>query len=151
LTINAQATKGPGREVVKIEGLPNSNGQKWVSLNLLKEGDNPLTCSARDRSTTGHPGTSTPKPAKDYVLTSEESTTIAGLQSQIDGIIKTARARFVPTPKLVVDPTQLSPADLITTIADLERYIANLKNFGNPKPSAEVAAIAKEIIASEKK
>ena len=151
LTINAQATKGPGREVVKIEGLENANGQKWVSLNLLKEGDNVLTCHARDRSVTIHPsGTSTSKPAKDYVLTSEESKTIDGLKSQIDAIIATARKRFVPTPKVVADPTKLSPAELIKTIADLERYVENLKNFGNPRPTHEMAQIAAEIVATEK-
>jgi len=150
LTINAQATKGPGREVVKIEGLHNSNGQKWVSLNLLKEGDNVLTCQARDRSVTIHPSGTTTKSTKDYVLTDEETRTIADHQAKIDAIIATARTRFVPTPKIIADPSQLSPADLAEYTIAWERYLANLKNYGLPKPTAGIAEIAREIVATEK-
>ena len=42
LTVVAQATKGANKEVVKIDGLPGSNGQKWISLSTLKEGINNL-------------------------------------------------------------------------------------------------------------
>ena len=85
LTIVAQATKGPGKEVVKIEGLPGSNGQKWISLKRLDQGINEIQCEARE-VTVG---------AK-YKLTAEEQAKVNEYQAKIDAIIEGAKARYIP-------------------------------------------------------
>lgn len=102
LTINAQASKGEGKEVVKIEGLEGSNGQKWVSLSKLKDGINEIECQARETN------------SKHYVLTTEEAAQVAELQAQIDAIIEVAKSRYVPRSKKLED----------MTIEELEAYIA---------------------------
>lgn len=85
LTIVAQATKGPGKEVVKIEGLPGSNGQKWISLKRLEQGINEIQCEARE-VTVG---------AK-YKLTAEEQARINELDAEKNAIIERAKARYIP-------------------------------------------------------
>ena len=85
LTIVAQATKGLGKEVVKIDGLDGSNGQKWVSLSRLQEGMNEVETSAREVTV-----------AKKYTLTEAEQAEVDKLQAKIDAIIDAAKARFVP-------------------------------------------------------
>lgn len=85
LTIVAQATKGPGKEVVKIEDLPGSNGQKWISLKKLKQGINEIQCEARE-VTVG---------AK-YKLTAEEQAKVDEYKAKIDEIINAAKARYIP-------------------------------------------------------
>lgn len=85
LTIVAQATKGPGKEVVKIEGLPGSNGQKWISLKRLEQGINEIQCEARE-VTVG---------AK-YKLTAEEQAKVDEYKAKIDEIIEGAKARYIP-------------------------------------------------------
>lgn len=106
LTIVAQATKGPNQEVVKIEGLPESNGQKWISLRKLNEGLNELECQAKEVTS-----------YKKYELTNEEQETIKSLQAQIDEIIENAKKRYVPKHKRLED----------MTIEELEAYIASRK------------------------
>lgn len=116
LTIVAQASKGPNKEVVKVAGLEGANGQKWVSLSKLKEGLNEIECNGREVST-----------SKAYVLTEEEKAQVAELQSQIDAIIEVAKARYVAKPKLNIDPSKLSEEERVAYIANLEKYIATLK------------------------
>ena len=80
LTIVAQASKGSNKEVVKIAGLPNSNGQKWVSLAKLQQGSNVLACKAKEVTTSS------------YSLTADEVKKVNELQSQIDAIKEAAKA-----------------------------------------------------------
>ncbi len=82
LTIVAQATKGPGKEVVKIEGLPGSDGAKWISLNKLSMGENVIEPIKREV-------------AGGYALTDEEKNRIDELQGEIDAIKARARQRNV--------------------------------------------------------
>ena len=85
LTINAQASKDPNKEVVKIAGLEGSNGQTWVSLSRLQEGINEIETQAR-----------TVTARKKYSLTEAEQTKINKLQAEIDSIIEVAKSRYVP-------------------------------------------------------
>ena len=80
LTIVAQATKGPGKEVVKIEGLPGSDGAKWISLNKLSMGENDIVPVKREV-------------AGGYALTDDEKARIDELQGEIDAIKERARKR----------------------------------------------------------
>lgn len=109
LTIITQASKGEGKEVVKIDGLEGSNGQQFVSLSRLVEGMNEIECKAR---------TYTSK----YSLTDDEQKEVNELQARIDEIIAQAKARFVPSVKKPI--TKMS-------IEELEAYIANLKSKQN--------------------
>lgn len=89
LTIVKQASKGPGNEVVKIDGVEGSNGQKWISLSRLVEGDNEIFTQAREVTST-----------QSYRLDEEETKEVKALQSRIDEIIENAKSRFVAKPKL---------------------------------------------------
>lgn len=111
LTIVAQASKGPGKEVVKVEGLEGSNGQKWVSLARLKEGDNEVVTQGREVTTTSR-----------YSLTPEEKAKVDSLQAQIDTIVNAAKARFVAKPTLVVDPTKLTEEERLAKIEEIKKY-----------------------------
>ena len=111
LTINAQQTKGPGKEVVKIEGLPGTNGQKWVSLTKLVEGDNQIECQGREVTIT-----------KKYVLTKEEQEEVNRLQTRINEIIEGAKKRYVPRPNLNVDPTKLTQDEKEKLIEQIKKY-----------------------------
>lgn len=85
LTINAQASKGPNKEVVSIKGLEGSNGQKWVSLSRLVEGTNEIETQAREVTI-----------SKKYSLTEAEQKKVDKLQAEIDSIIEVAKSRYVP-------------------------------------------------------
>lgn len=111
LVINAQASKGPNNEVVKIEGLPGSNGQKWLSLSKLKEGENEFECEARKFSK-----------AQKYTLTAEEQEEVDRLQARIDEIIENAKSRYVPMPNLSVDPSKLSEEERLALIEQIKKY-----------------------------
>lgn len=117
LTVVAQASKGEGKEVVKIEGLPGSNGQKWLSLSKLQEGlnmfnDNDL--AKRNYSTKG------------YELTEEERKEIDDLNSKIDAIIEEAKKRYVPPVKKKAE--DMTEEELLAYIARLEK-LAGLKRI----------------------
>ena len=91
LTIVKQETKGPGKEVVKIDGLTGSNGKKWLSLKLLQEGLNVID----DEQLKGR------ILSKGYQLNDEEQSKVDELnnqiddiQSQIDEIINQAKERY---------------------------------------------------------
>lgn len=115
LTIVAQATKGIGKEVVKIEGLEGSNGQKWISLSRLKEGINQIETQAREVS------------SKSYTLTFEEQQQINDLQAQIDAIIEKAKARYVKVPNLKVDTSKMSQEEKDALANQLEAYLATIR------------------------
>lgn len=106
LRVIAQATKGPNKEAVNIEGLEGSNGKKWIQLSLLQEGENSIECKATIRESSG------------YVLTEEEKAQIADLESQIKAIKDAARARYVPASHKSL--TSMS-------IAELEAFIERRK------------------------
>lgn len=115
LTIVAQATKGPGKEVVKIEGLPESNGQKWVALSKLKEGLNELECQGREVTSSGG--------GRSYILTEEEQKRVNELKAEMDSIIEAAKARFVKRPKLLgMTPGQMLLA--VSKMTDEEKKAA---------------------------
>lgn len=117
LTIVAQATKGEGKEVVKIDGLEGSNGQKWVSLSRLVEGENEIECKAREVST-----------SQRYTLTEDEKAEVAELQSRIDEIIAKAKARYVaPIDLRKIDTTKMTDEQRDSVIKELEKFIANAK------------------------
>lgn len=117
LTIVAQATKGEGKEVVKIEGLEGSNGQKWVSLSRLVEGENEIECKAREVST-----------GQRYTLTDEEKAEVEELQGRIDEIIAKAKARYVaPINLKKIDTTKMTEEQRDAVIKELEKFIANAK------------------------
>jgi len=109
LTIVAQASKGEGKEVVKIEGLEGSNGQKWLSLSMLKEGFNTFDdLKAKNINN------------KKYELTQDEQNRINELQKEIDSIIEIAKSRYVPSkPKKVEEMDE----------NELESYISKLEQI----------------------
>lgn len=110
LTIVAQATKGPGKEVVKVEGLDGSNGQKWVSLSKLVEGLNEIECNGREVS------------SQKYTLTQEERERVSQLQSEIDSIINKAKERYVAKPNLNMDPSKLTEEERLALIDQITKY-----------------------------
>lgn len=116
LTIVAQATKGPGKEVVRVAGLEGANGQKWVSLSKLVEGINEIECNGREIAT-----------SQKYTLNEEEKARVAELQAEIDSIIANAKARYVAKPNMNRDITKMSEAERLALASQLEAYIASLK------------------------
>lgn len=119
LVVIPQATKGPGKEVVKIDGLAGSNGKKFVSLSKLVQGENVLECTAKATTSTGS--------KRNYVLTKDEQEEVNKLQARIDKIIEAAKARYVPAVDLNCDITQMSQEDKLAKAAQLEALIARLK------------------------
>lgn len=116
LKINTQASKGPGKEVVSVEGLEGSNGQKWISLSRLHEGINEIETSGRQISS-----------YQRYNLTSEESARVKELQSEIDSIIENAKKRYVTKPNLNININNMTQAEKEAKAIELERYIAMLR------------------------
>jgi hypothetical protein len=108
LTRVDQASKGPNNEVIKIEGLPGSNGAKWISLSKLKEGSNEIQVQGKVITSTGS-----------YTLTPQEKEEVDRLTARINQIKDAARSRYVGKPKFV-DPTTMSPEAL-------EEYITKLR------------------------
>jgi len=113
LTINAQASKGEGNEVVKIEGLEGSNGQKWISLARIKEGDNEFECQGREVTV-----------SKKYELTEKEAKQVADLQAKIDVIVNAAKARYVAKPKLATpaEVEKMTPEQKAELAAQIKAY-----------------------------
>ena len=126
LTINAQASKGPGNEVVKVEGLQEANGQKWISLNRLVEGTNELTLQGRSVTR----GTKAKVAKVDYILNIVECDEVtklneqtAKLEAQVEAIKDAARARFVPKPNFDIDPSTLDESGRADMIAQVEKWM----------------------------
>ena len=115
LKINKQASKGAGNEVVDISKLPEANGQKWISLNRLKDGINEIECKAREITT-----------SKKYELTDDEKSRIAELQSEIDAIIEKAKARYVAKPNLNVNVAKMTAEEKAAYIVAVQNYLASL-------------------------
>lgn len=115
LTIVEQKTKGEGKEVVKIEGLEGSNGQKWVSLSRLKEGENVLDCKAREFTIT--------KRSKEYELTKEEEAEIQKYQGKINEIIERAKKRYVKVPNLNVDIGSMTPEEKAAKLEEVSKWL----------------------------
>lgn len=111
LTIVAQATKGPGKEVVKIKGLEGSNGQQWISLSRLVEGKNEVECQGREVTTTSR-----------YTLTAEEAKRVKELQDELNAIIQRAKDRYVKKPNLNIDPSKMSKEERLAKIEELKKY-----------------------------
>lgn len=112
LTIVKQATKGPGNEVVKIEGLVGSEGQKWISLSKLVDGENLVECSKRIITT-----------KQKYELTEAEQAEVNKLQTKIDKIIEDAKARYVEKPNFNIDISKLSYDEKQKMIEVCQRYL----------------------------
>ena len=104
LTIVRQASKGEGKEVVKIANLEGSNGQTWISLKRLQEGLNVFNdCDLKKREL-----------SKNYELTDEEQQEVDKLTQEVEErndriaeIIEAAKARYVK-PVKVKDLTKMS-------------------------------------------
>ena len=95
LYINKQSSKGPNNEVVSIDGLPESNGQKWISLSKLKEGINHFECKGKVFTKTGSVGK--------YSLTEEEKKEVETLKNRIDSIIEVAKHRYQKSTRKIED------------------------------------------------
>ena len=115
LTRVDQASKGEGKEVIKIEGLEGSNGAKWISLSKLHEGKNEVEVQGREVTNTGS-----------YTLTPQEKAEIDKLQARINEIKEVARSRYVAKPKFV-DPTNLSKAEREAEAQKVEEYLKSLR------------------------
>ena len=104
-----QATKGPGNEVIKIDGLEGSNGAKWISLSKLQEGENEIEVKGKVVTNSGS-----------YTLTQSEKDEMAKLQKRIDEIKAIGRKRYELTkPK---DLTKMS-------IEELEAYLVEKRKI----------------------
>lgn len=109
LTRVDQATKGPGNEVIKIEGLPGTNGAKWISLSKLQEGLNEIEVKGKEVTNSGS-----------YTLTQSEKDEIAKLQKRIDEIKEIGRKRYQLT----------KPRDLTKmSIEELEAYLVEKRKI----------------------
>jgi hypothetical protein len=115
LTIVKQESKGPGNEVVKIEGLPGSEGAKWISLKKLVEGTNVVEVKGKEITS-----------GSGYTLTKEEREQVEELEAQIKKIKDVARSRYVAKPKYV-DPTTATKEQKEQAIKEYERYLEMLK------------------------
>lgn len=114
-----QATKGPGNEVFKIEGLPNTNGKKWISLSILAQGINEITCTAS--SATRLPQAKTTK--KEYEFTEEEAIEVGMLQGKINDIINVAKARYVSPPDFTKNPSTMTEQERQAQIEHIKNYM----------------------------
>ena len=109
LTRVDQATKGPGNEVIKIDGLEGSNGAKWISLSKLQEGLNEIEVKGKTVTNSGS-----------YTLTQSEKDEMNKLQKRIDEIKEIGRKRYQLTkPK---DLTKMS-------IEELEEYLVEKRKI----------------------
>lgn len=109
LTRVDQSTKGPGNEVIKIDGLPGTNGAKWISLSKLKEGLNEIEVKGKEVTNSGS-----------YTLTQSEKDEMNKLQKRIDEIKEIGRKRYQLT----------KPKDLTKmTIEELEAYLVEKRKI----------------------
>jgi len=115
LTMVEQATKGPGNEVIKIEGLEGANGAKWISLRKLQEGINKVETKGREVTAT-----------QSYTLNMVEKAQVDKLQAQIDEIKAQAKARYVAKPKFV-DPATLNAQERELKAQEIEKYLKTLR------------------------
>ena len=109
LKINEQKTKGPGKEVIDISSIGGDDYQKWLSLSLLKEGDNEI--ELKDRRTNSI-----------LNLTEEEKLEIAKLEKQIEEIKDKARERK-PIDLKKLDPSKMTQDEKLKAIEMLQDLI----------------------------
>ena len=109
LTRVDQATKGPGNEVIKIDGLEGSNGAKWISLSKLQEGENEIEVKGKIVTNSGS-----------YTLTQSEKDEMTKLQKRIDEIKEIGRKRYQLTKP--IDLTKMS-------IEELEAYLVEKRKI----------------------
>lgn len=122
LRIVKQASKGLNMEVVDIDGLEGSNGQKWIMLKNLKEGSNELT---------GLKGREVVISSKiKYELTKEEQEKVNALQSKIDEIVELAKSRYVEKPNFNINPNNLTQEQREEHAQKIEKYLEYLRNGG---------------------
>ena len=115
LTMVEQASKGPGNEVIKIEGLEGANGAKWISLSKLQEGLNQVNTKGKEVVAT-----------QSYTLNMVEKAEIDKLQARINEIKDAARKRYVAKPQFV-DPTGLSKEQREAKALEIEKYLKALR------------------------
>jgi len=115
LTRVDQATKGPGNEVIKIEGLDGANGAKWISLSKLVEGKNVVSVQGKVITSTGS-----------YTLTPQEKEEVDRLQARINQIKEAARSRYVSKPKFI-DPSKMTEEERELAIQQMEKYLGVLR------------------------
>ena len=118
LTQIKQSKTKDGKErpnVVIIDGLPGTNGQKHMSITKLVEGLNVFN----DNDLKGR------EVNKDYELTEEEQERVNELQGEIDDIIEAAKARYVKPIKVkkITDLTKMSKSELEAEIERLNRIL----------------------------
>lgn len=113
LIIVKQAQKGPNHEVIKVEGLPEACGQKWLSLTKLKEGINEIDCQGKS------PVVANEK----YQLTQVEAEEVRACRARIEEIITEAKKRYVPIPDLKVNPAELTEAEKQAKIEELKKFL----------------------------
>lgn len=118
LKVNAQATKGEGKEVVDIEKIVGSEYQKWVSLSKLEIGINEIELKPRKALTTNK-----------VELTLEEQKLIKEYQDKINEIIENAKNRKPKFNKLLSqsEVANLSQEEKLEYQTWLENYIESLK------------------------
>lgn len=110
LKVIKQASKGPGNESVCIDGLPGTNGQKWIALKKVQEGEHEYECQGKEVTTAGGK------------LTDEERAEIAQLEARIAEIKAAARARSAAKPKLDVNPADMTTEEKLRKIEELKAY-----------------------------
>ena len=115
LTMVEQASKGPGNEVIKIEGLEGANGAKWISLSKLQEGLNQVNTKGKEVVAT-----------QSYTLNMVEKAEIDKLQARINEIKEQARKRYVAKPQFV-DPTGLTKEQREQKALEIEKYLKALR------------------------
>lgn len=118
LTRVDQATKGPGNEVIKIEGLSGANGAKWISLSKLKQGLNEVEVSGKKASSTTN--------TQSYTLTKDEKFLIDGWKEQIEKVINVAKSRYVKLPTYE-EVTTMSPEEREEKALEVEKYLKTLR------------------------
>ncbi len=64
--------------------------------------------------------------SKKYVLTPQEQTKVDKHQSAIDTIVEEAKSRYVPMPKLNINPNKLEGKAKEEYIANLQKALDNL-------------------------
>lgn len=111
LQIIPQASKGPGNEAVRIEGLPGANGRKWIMLKSLDEGDNTIEVESLHRTKSDR--------SQNISLTDTERAEIQAHKDAIEAIMVNARKRQAR----YSNPLSLTNDEL----TDYIKYLENLK------------------------
>lgn len=122
LSINPQASKGPGNEVVNISGVEGSNGKKWMSLSKIQEGTHDYDAAPRSGGRTTSNKFVTPS----YTLTSSEQNEVTRLEQEKQKIINRAieRTKFLSR---LSEPDSIPEEDREAAIERLQKIVEELK------------------------